>query len=73
VATSGSYNDLSNKPSIPTVLDTLSAVYPVGSVYLNVSNSADPSTLLGFGTWVSIANSNFSPVITPLYVWKRTV
>jgi hypothetical protein len=73
VATSGSYNDLSNRPTIPTVLNTLSAAYPVGSVYLNVSNSADPSTLLGFGTWVAIANSNFSPVITPLYVWKRTV
>jgi hypothetical protein len=27
--------------------------YPVGSIYMNASNSDNPSTLLGFGTWVS--------------------
>lgn len=26
-------------------------VYPVGSIYTNASNSANPATLLGFGTW----------------------
>ena len=30
------------------------AVYPVGSIYMNASNSANPGTLLGFGTWTSI-------------------
>lgn len=30
----------------------LSAVYPVGSIYINASNGTNPSTLLGFGTWV---------------------
>lgn len=32
----------------------LQRAYPVGSVYINASNSAKPSTLLGFGTWVSL-------------------
>ena len=26
--------------------------YPVGSVYINATNAANPNTLLGFGTWV---------------------
>jgi len=30
---------------------TLSAVYPVGSIYINASDSTNPGTLLGFGTW----------------------
>ena len=29
----------------------LGAVYPVGSVYINATNDANPNTLLGFGTW----------------------
>jgi microcystin-dependent protein len=29
------------------------SAYPVGSIYMNASNSTNPSTLLGFGTWVS--------------------
>lgn len=29
----------------------MSAVYPVGSIYINASNSSNPNTLLGFGTW----------------------
>ena len=29
----------------------LQAVYPVGSIYLNATNSTNPATLLGFGTW----------------------
>lgn len=33
----------------------LAAVYPIGSVYTNISNSTNPATLLGFGTWVAIA------------------
>ena len=32
----------------------LSALYPVGSIYTNVSNSTNPATLLGFGTWVAL-------------------
>jgi hypothetical protein len=33
--------------------DALAAAYPVGSVYMNASDSTNPATLLGFGTWVA--------------------
>jgi hypothetical protein len=29
-------------------------LYPVGSVYTNISDSTNPGTLFGFGTWVAI-------------------
>ena len=31
----------------------LQSVYPIGSIYINASNSTNPGTLLGFGTWVA--------------------
>lgn len=31
------------------------ALYPVGTIYTNISDSTNPATLLGFGTWVAIA------------------
>jgi hypothetical protein len=33
------------------VTATLSAAYPVGSIYTNATSSTNPATLLGFGTW----------------------
>lgn len=33
--------------------ELLSSVYPVGSLYLNATNSTNPATLLGFGTWAA--------------------
>lgn len=33
--------------------DALESAYPVGSIYMNASNSNNPSTLLGFGTWAA--------------------
>lgn len=40
--------------SIPGELaGLLSQVYPVGSIYTNASNNANPSTLFGFGTWIA--------------------
>lgn len=33
----------------------LAAMYPVGSVYTNISDSTNPATLFGFGTWEAIA------------------
>jgi hypothetical protein len=33
--------------------DALELAYPVGSIYMNASDSTDPSTLLGFGTWAA--------------------
>ncbi len=37
-----------------TLANLLNVVYPVGSVYTNASNSTNPGTLLGIGTWVAI-------------------
>ena len=31
----------------------LQALHPVGSIYINATNSANPSTYFGFGTWVA--------------------
>tara|TARA_A100001035_G_scaffold245821_1_gene214388 strand:- start:593 stop:1519 length:927 start_codon:yes stop_codon:yes gene_type:complete len=28
-------------------------IYPVGSIYINATNSTNPATLLGFGTWTA--------------------
>lgn len=30
----------------------LQAVYPIGSIYINASSTSNPSSLMGFGTWV---------------------
>jgi hypothetical protein len=39
---------------VPTSPATATALaYPVGSIYMNASDSTNPSTLLGFGTWVA--------------------
>jgi hypothetical protein len=35
------------------VTAALSAVYPIGSIYINATSSSNPSTLLGFGTWTA--------------------
>ncbi len=48
-ATTTELNLLSGKTAIPTAADA----YPIGSIYMNASNSANPASLLGFGTWVS--------------------
>jgi hypothetical protein len=39
-----------NQTPLATILNT---VYPIGSVYTNATNSTNPATLLGFGTWVA--------------------
>lgn len=35
------------------VTAALSAIYPVGSIYINATSSSNPSSLLGFGTWTA--------------------
>lgn len=35
------------------VTTALQAAYPVGSIYINATNSTNPGTLLGFGTWTA--------------------
>jgi len=42
--------------NIQDQFDALSFVedsYPIGSIYINATNSANPNTLLGFGTWTA--------------------
>lgn len=51
--TSGSQYMLILTPTAKTITDLQQALYPVGSVYINASVSTNPSTLLGFGTWVA--------------------
>jgi hypothetical protein len=51
-ATTTELNLLSGKTAIPTAADA----YPIGSIYMNASNSANPASLLGFGTWVSFGS-----------------
>lgn len=36
------------------VFAAMQAIYPVGSIYTNVSSSTNPATLFGFGTWVAL-------------------
>jgi hypothetical protein len=38
--------------AIATKLDTAS-LYPIGSIYINASNAANPASLFGFGTWAA--------------------
>lgn len=43
----------------PTLTQTetlIQALYPVGTIYYNKSDSTNPGTLLGFGTWVAITD-----------------
>lgn len=35
------------------IVATKSALYPVGSIYVNATSSTNPGTLLGFGTWTA--------------------
>ena len=50
------YGDNSTKvASTSFVQDALQAMYPIGTIYTNISNSTNPATLFGFGTWVAIA------------------
>ena len=35
------------------VTATIANAYPVGSIYMNATNSTNPATLLGFGTWTA--------------------
>lgn len=53
-AVTASFGD--NDTSIATtafVQAALQALHPVGSIYINATNSTNPGTLLGFGTWAA--------------------
>ena len=58
---SDSNQKLSTQQSIKAYVDaaitaTKSALFPVGSTYVNYSVATNPGTLLGFGTWVAITD-----------------
>ena len=44
------YLDATNFTNVTVILQQ---VYPIGSIYVNASNSTNPATLLGFGTWIA--------------------
>lgn len=46
-------NGTGTSPSWVNLINIYAAMYPVGSVYINASNSTNPATLFGFGTWVA--------------------
>ena len=71
--------------AIPSSYYTLAEVYPVGSLYATESSTANPSTILGFGTWSKLAPAamtwdeiydmtwnSVTGVTSGVYVWKRT-
>jgi len=58
---SDSNQKLSTQQSIKAYVDAAitaskSALFPVGSTYVNYSVATNPATLLGFGTWVAITD-----------------
>lgn len=48
-------NDTTAVATTAFVQAAIRALYPVGSLYFNSSNSTNPATLLGFGTWTAFA------------------
>jgi len=50
-ATAGAGTNTTQLATTAFVTAALSAVYPVGSIYINAAVSTNPATLLGFGTW----------------------
>lgn len=54
VPTAAFGNSSTQAASTAFVQAALAAMYPVGSVYTNISDSTNPATLFGFGTWVAI-------------------
>lgn len=55
ITTGGKIATLNLKSAVVADMANLMAlIYPVGSVYINVSDSTNPGTLLGIGTWVAL-------------------
>lgn len=59
VATQSAGDNSTKASSTAFVTTAISAamqlLYPVGTIYTNISDSTNPATLFGFGTWVAIA------------------
>ncbi len=52
-ATASSGTNTTQLATTAFVQAALQALHPVGSIYINATNSTNPGTLLGFGTWVA--------------------
>ena len=48
-----SFVKTANDNQTTSLTAAIQALYPVGTIYTNASNSTNPATLLGFGTWVA--------------------
>jgi len=54
-ATPGASSDTTDVATTAWVNDyAVRVAYPVGSIYLNATDSTNPATLFGFGTWVAM-------------------
>jgi hypothetical protein len=51
--TQSSGNNTTAVATTAFVQAALQALHPVGSIYINATNSTNPGTLLGFGTWTA--------------------
>jgi hypothetical protein len=51
--TQGSGNNTTAIATTAFVQAVKESLHPVGSIYINATNSTNPGTLLGFGTWVA--------------------
>ena len=74
------WRNKANSSDLQTTIDNaitaaLERVYPVGSLYISM-NSTDPSTVLGFGIWRRIYNTQLyvdGDVNIEVYTWVRTI
>ena len=48
-----SFVKTANDNQTTTLTAVIQALYPIGTIYTNSTNSTNPATLLGFGTWVA--------------------
>lgn len=55
VATQTGTDSSTKAASTAHVKAAMQLLYPVGTIYSNISDSTNPGTLFGFGTWVAIA------------------
>jgi hypothetical protein len=55
-ATTQSAGDNSTKVATTAYVgNSVALAYPIGSIYINATNSTNPATLFGFGTWVAFS------------------